>query len=1383
MHPATYFEDITINSGKVTHNNSNNDKIELNIKDLSLSLVPQSPAWLRILKRIVGRRDNCGSTGGKRHSNIGGADAEGDKKSDNRIIPEVGINILRHVSLKVAPGQVCLIMGGSGSGKTTLLNAIAGRMDPCQTAISGQILFNNEQTKSVRETLRFAADLRLPSSVSHEKKEQLIESLILELGLKNCAETIIGDASGAEVDQGGLYRGISGGERRRVSAALSLVTNPHMLLCDEVTSGLDAFSSFELVKTLTAFAQSSHNSVILSIHQPRSEVFKFLCESDGQFLLLSKGDVVYSGPLTGLLPWFDSVGIPPCPNNMNPFDYVMDVCMRDFSSASRESESSAQRDHLVQAWRNKMGMYIAGENSLKERKRETKPRTPIGTDGAVLLGTLYPEERAEEQRQERKKKKQQEYLTCKSKVDDSGLRDVDWARSHQSFRRQTMTLIRRAWINKCRDRQMFWGILVVDAILGILLGSLFYNLGDSLDDIRSRSSICSILVTFQPYIFMIVVIYKTTSEIKTFERERRDRWYGPWPFLISTAVSSVPENIINSAAHSLIVYYMAGIRTGSIEYVGWYTLINIAFHFTVSTFATFCTVVFTDFDTANALASTIYLAFSLTSGFFVVTSNIPHYVSWIKYISYVRLGYQSLLSLEFTDNHLNCPFVGQGIGTTSSNATSTNWDPTLCAPWDGNNILRGQLEATPNYFHTPVAYLLIQYAVYILLSWVVLTCRSTGPAKVVVERSSAQRTIRAFWKFLRCQEPTEPASGNPIDNEENREDFAGNGDQEGRKDSRTVTRVEMFSQGLSPKEPVTIQIKQLSLSVQTKSWEWTQLCPFIAVPTRKIMKKQLLQDIDFVIPPGQLTAILGGSGCGKTSLLNALLRRTSAEFSLTGDIYVNGTMNPTAQKLNTVCSYVRQEDNFLMSHLTVRETFVYVARLCLPDTLSKQEKLAKVDEIIDLMGLRDCADVLIGDDETSGISGGQRRRVSIGMQLILEPSVLVLDEPSSGLDSVTALAIVQTLKRIAACGRTVICTIHQPRNDIWNEFDNVMLLLTGGRLAYSGKASQVVDYFANAGHVIPKFANPPDFIIDTVSINTRSPTLEESTRATVDALAALYVRSKRHISSSEDRSDTSSSVIEMLPALGDHVPHYSGFLKATPILIHRSFVNAARQKGQLLIRIVQPIVLAIVSLLFLGRLDDSPWGVLNRLGIFQQITTLSIGTMMYNIEYFPKERGIALREIANGNYGPSTFLASYMAMELPSAAISSFCVAAFIHLFVNLQHTLLSYLTLVWAFTFMTGFMVTTLPPFLKHINYLSVFKYSSIVSALNEFKGLQFKCTEKMVQNGECPMRTGEEVLMFLNFENENLWMNIGLIILMIVLYRLLAWYVLVSRVRSSRR
>ncbi|KAF9272167.1 hypothetical protein BGZ68_002652, partial [Mortierella alpina] len=210
--------------------------------------------------------------------------------------------------------KVCLVMGGSGSGKTTLLNAIADRVDKQQTAISGTIRVNGEELKlyqktgqigylqqedyllpyiTVRETLQFACDLRFPSTTSQQEKIQIVDDLIMELGLKSCADVLIGDAYASESGTGGT-RGISGGERRRVSAAIQLLTRPSLLLSDEVTSGLDAFTAFELVKTLEKYARLNDKTVVLSIHQPRSEIFHLLSSSGSQLVLLAQGDVVYS---------------------------------------------------------------------------------------------------------------------------------------------------------------------------------------------------------------------------------------------------------------------------------------------------------------------------------------------------------------------------------------------------------------------------------------------------------------------------------------------------------------------------------------------------------------------------------------------------------------------------------------------------------------------------------------------------------------------------------------------------------------------------------------------------------------------------------------------------------------------------------------------------------------------------------------------------------------------------------------------------------------------------------------------------------------------------------------------------------------------------------
>ncbi|KAF9148220.1 hypothetical protein DFQ26_002465, partial [Actinomortierella ambigua] len=222
-----------------------------------------------------------------------------------------------------------------------------------------------------------------------------------------------------------------------------------------------------------------------------------------------------------------------------------------------------------------------------------------------------------------------------------------------------------------------------------------------------------------------------------------------------------------------------------------------------------------------------------------------------------------------------------------------------------------------------------------------------------------------------------------------------------------------------------------------------------------------------------LTAIMGSSGAGKTSLLTALLDRTSPNLRMHGSVWYNGSRNPTLRQVNSVCGYVRQDDSHLLPSLTVRETLRYNAELSMDRKLSKSEKWAKVDAIIGLMGLTECADVMIGGSESTGCSGGQRRRVSIALQLIIEPACLVLDEPTTGLDAMSALAIVQTLKAIANTGRTVICTIHQPRSAIWNEFDNVVLMMAGGRLGYVGPREDVLDFFSFAGHTPPACTNTP----------------------------------------------------------------------------------------------------------------------------------------------------------------------------------------------------------------------------------------------------------------------------------------------------------------------
>ncbi|KAF9978067.1 hypothetical protein BGZ73_003807 [Actinomortierella ambigua] len=235
------------------------------------------------------------------------------------------------------------------------------------------------------------------------------------------------------------------------------------------------------------------------------------------------------------------------------------------------------------------------------------------------------------------------------------------------------------------------------------------------------------------------------------------------------------------------------------------------------------------------------------------------------------------------------------------------------------------------------------------------------------------------------------------------------------------------------RDTVEIQLKNLRFSAKIIQWKVSRHRPdehgrgtsFMRWIQRQQKAKQLLQGITAIFKPGELTAILGGSGAGKTSLLNAMVGRSPPYLRRSGDIWFNGSRNPSLRKVNSVCAYVRQDDSFLLSHLTVRETLRYAAELSMARSLSRAEKWSKVEAIMELMGLIECAEVLVGSEDNKGCSGGQRRRVSIALQLVLEPSCLILDEPTTGLDAVAALALVWTLKAIARTGRTVAGTDYE----------------------------------------------------------------------------------------------------------------------------------------------------------------------------------------------------------------------------------------------------------------------------------------------------------------------------------------------------------------------
>lgn len=282
----------------------------------------------------------------------------------------------------------------------------------------------------------------------------------------------------------------------------------------------------------------------------------------------------------------------------------------------------------------------------------------------------------------------------------------------------------------------------------------------------------------------------------------------------------------------------------------------------------------------------------------------------------------------------------------------------------------------------------------------------------------------------------------------------------------------------------------------------------------------LLKNVNAHIPAGTLTAIIGSSGCGKTTLLNQIAERSSAS-----QLQSRGTVKFNGQPGNSSISmgYVMQQDA-LLDVLTVRETLRYAADLRLSTTISKDAKNVLVDNIIRDLDIVACADNRIGDETHKGCSGGEKRRVSIGVQMLANPSVLFCDEPTTGeiftstmrrsmlmftgLDAHSAFQTMKVLKSLATNGRTVITSIHSPRSEIWAMFDNV-ILLSAGEVLYSGETTKVATYFAAHGYDMPATTNPAEFLIDLAAIDQRSEAAQRTSQERVDALKKAWIASEQ----------------------------------------------------------------------------------------------------------------------------------------------------------------------------------------------------------------------------------------------------------------------------------
>ncbi|CAA6669547.1 unnamed protein product [Spirodela intermedia] len=531
---------------------------------------------------------------------------------------------------------------------------------------------------------------------------------------------------------------------------------------------------------------------------------------------------------------------------------------------------------------------------------------------------------------------------------------------------------------------------------------------------------------------------------------------------------------------------------------------------------------------------------------------------------------------------------------------------------------------------------------------------------------------------------------------------------------------------------------------------------------------------------------MGPSGSGKSTLLDSLSGRLPSNAFLSGTILLNG--RKTTLSFGTA-AYVTQEDN-LTSTLTVRETISYTANLRLPEKMPWSEKKRLVEGTIDEMGLRDCTDTPIGNWHLRGISTGEKRRVSIAVEILTRPRLLFLDEPTSGLDSASAFFVVQTLRNLARDGRTVIASVHQPSNEVFGLFDH-LCLLSAGRIVYFGQASEAYNFFTHAGFPCPPLRNPSDHFLrcinsdfDKVGATLKS---ERGVDPPEEVTAAEATLRLIHLYKTSPYSRATREEVEEMAKVPGQLPD------ADSTLVRRSFTNMWRDFGYYRMRFIIYVIVSICMGPSTGTWEQlkQSRGACSAF-VFGFVTFMSVG----GFPSFVEDMKVFHRERLNGHYGVAAFAISNTLSAVPFLILISITAGTICYTMVRLHpgfsHYIFFVLCLYASITVVESLMMvvaTFVPNFLMglmigagiqgifmlvsgHYRFPKdlpkpVWKYPLSYMSF-QFWALQASPSQRVAG---APRISGEYVLeKFLQVSiHRSKWIDLGVLFSMVVIYRLL--------------
>ncbi|KAF9899647.1 hypothetical protein EC991_008521 [Linnemannia zychae] len=555
-----------------------------------------------------------------------------------------GLEILKGISGSAPAGVVLAVMGPSGAGKSTLVDILAGKRKDGK--VSGHILLNGKQvheseirravgfvdqedtlpaTQTVWEAVLFSAMLRLPEAMPIYRVHERVAEVIEMLGLTHCKDRRIGNVTS---------RGISGGEKRRVSIALELITRPPILILDEPTSGLDSYSAHMVVQQLCKLAASKTTTVIMTIHQPRSDIFYMF----DQTLVVSKGACLYFGPTATAAEYFQRRGLV-CPPNYNIADYLLDIAMDQELVAKAKSfnDDEAEKTNALTSGHQ---THLNGGNVVSRRG---------GANGNASEITRTSDDRSYETSVRMDEMGSSGSSTAS--LSESTTQKKQKTVYPTSFLTQLRVIMLRSLQTLIRNKSLLVLHFAVAIVLGVFVGGLYFKVPMNLAGFQNRAGSLFFMLALLGF-SSISALGAFTDTRTLFVKERSNGYYPPMPFIISTLLFDlIPLRIVPAILMGSVSYFMIGL-TADVETFFKFLLILVLFN--VST-AMFCLVIAAGVRTTGvaSLASSIVMLFMmLFGGFLINAGQIPKALTWIQYLSMFKYGFEALAVNEVAKTQL-----------------------------------------------------------------------------------------------------------------------------------------------------------------------------------------------------------------------------------------------------------------------------------------------------------------------------------------------------------------------------------------------------------------------------------------------------------------------------------------------------------------------------------------------------------------------------------------------------------------------------------------------------------------------------------------------------------------------------------------------------------